>query len=371
MATNALDPSALLSTLPTLLPVGEPTIANPLSALTALIHTVLTGLSFRLQSHSDTPLSPPPESNALLADWAVHTPESHTLLYKHPRSSLTYLFKLVRLGDKALLHGRSLESPATASVEVTIADYTSASFWPWEAKEGAQPLVHGFISSNRVADFASLVKVGLVAKLAPGLEKEGLETTSEQQQPPPQGGPSRPRQPPAQGPEQPYALPPRQPYAGSRNPLSIGADDLLPPGFPPSNPFSPPRLFDPNSGGMFVGPQHPIFGDRGVGGVGELPGRGRRWGGDGWLPEGAVPPGARFDPIGPGPLPGPRFPGGGNPIGGPRFGGGGRMPPGFGGEPDNDEFLPPGMEGEGEDMPPGMVGSSGSSHEQVTDEHTA
>ncbi|KZT62912.1 hypothetical protein CALCODRAFT_489446 [Calocera cornea HHB12733] len=359
MATNALDPSALLSTLPTLLPASSPTLPNPLSALTALLHTILTGLSFRLQSHSDTPLSPPPSSNALLPEWTVHSPESHTLLYKHPRSSLTYLFKLVRLGDKALIHGRSLESPATASVEITIADYTSASFWPWENKDGAQPLVHGFISSNRVADFTSLVKVGLVAKLAPGLEKEGLETTTTnaEQQPPPQGGPSRPRQPPRAGPEPPFALPPRQPYAGPRNPLAVGSDDLNAPGLPPSNPFAPPRLFDPSGGGMFVGPGHPIFGDRdpGVGGIGELPRPGRgRWGGDGWLPEGAAPPGARFDPIGPNP----RFPGPGNPLGGPRFGGqggGGGLPRGFGGEPDNDEFLPPGFEGEGdEEMPPGM-----------------
>ncbi|EJU06235.1 hypothetical protein DACRYDRAFT_73600 [Dacryopinax primogenitus] len=369
MAANQLDPSALMSTLITLLPADEPKISNPLSAVTALLHTILSGLSFRLQSHSDAPLSPPPESNVLLSDWATHSPESHTLLYKHPRSSLTYLFKVVRLGDKALIHGRSLESPATASVELTIADYTSASFWPWEKKDGADPLVHGFISSNRVADFASLVKVGLVAKLAPGLEKEGLETSSEQQ-PPPQGGPSRPRQPPAPGPGPPFTHPPREPYAGPRNPLSIGADDLNPPGLPPSNPFAPGRLFDPNSGGMFVGPSHPIFGDRGVGGIGELPGPGRRWGGDGWLPEGAVPPGARFDPIGPGPNP--RFPGPGGRLGGNPFGGGaGRMPPGFGGEPDNDEFPPSGMENEGNDMPPGMVGPSSATREHETDEHPA
>lgn len=47
---------------------------------------------------------------------------------------------------------------------------------------------------------------------------------------------------------------------------------------------------------MMVGPDHPLFRERfeGQQGVG-----GGTWGGDGWLPQGAVPPGARFDPIGP------------------------------------------------------------------------
>jgi hypothetical protein len=80
---------------------------------------------------------------------------------------------------------------------------------------------------------------------------------------------------------------------------------------------------------MFVGPDHPIFGgrrrepfdDRGL------------WGGDGFLPPMGAPPGARFDPVGPGPLSGR----------GPSRGRGG--PPGagrFSGEPDHDEFMPPG-----------------------------
>jgi proteasome inhibitor subunit 1 (PI31) len=55
---------------------------------------------------------------------------------------------------------------------------------------------------------------------------------------------------------------------------------------------------------MFMGTDHPLFRERfgndgGVGGNGGA-GGGRLWGGDGWLPQGAVPPGARFDPVGPG-----------------------------------------------------------------------
>jgi len=78
---------------------------------------------------------------------------------------------------------------------------------------------------------------------------------------------------------------------------------------------------------MFVGPDHPIFG---IGRGGNHSPRGP-WGGDGYLPPMGAPPGARFDPIGP------------------SFPRGGFAPPGRGGrrldgqDPDNDEFMPPGM----------------------------
>jgi hypothetical protein len=81
---------------------------------------------------------------------------------------------------------------------------------------------------------------------------------------------------------------------------------------------------------MFVGPDHPIFSGRVPGGFGGRGGQGR-WGGDGFLPPMGAPPGARFDPVGP-------FPS--------RVGEGrGRegQPSGRSlGEPDNDEFMPPG-----------------------------
>ncbi|OMH83062.1 hypothetical protein AX774_g1955 [Zancudomyces culisetae] len=78
-------------------------------------------------------------------------------------------------------------------------------------------------------------------------------------------------------------------------------------------------------GGSIVGPNHPIFGPRGQrhDSVGSgIPG------GPQTLPRGAVPPGARFDPIVPfGNIPGIRKPGnrGGT----------------FSGDPDKDEFMPP------------------------------
>lgn len=92
------------------------------------------------------------------------------------------------------------------------------------------------------------------------------------------------------------------------------------------NPFTPPNIFPQGGNGMFVGPDHPIFGGRRREPIGD---RGP-WGGDGYLPPMGAPPGARFDPVGPDPLAG-RGPGSG-PLGGGRSSG----------DPDNDEFMPPG-----------------------------
>lgn len=99
--------------------------------------------------------------------------------------------------------------------------------------------------------------------------------------------------------------------------------------------------------GMMLGPDHPLFRDRFAQPAQPFSGTGAGpFGGDGFLPPGAVPPGARFDPIVPGHVPGPgpagRFPPPGRRGGfsGPgSFGGLGSVR--RSGDPDNDEFLPP------------------------------
>ncbi|KAJ1943909.1 hypothetical protein FBU59_002761 [Linderina macrospora] len=98
---------------------------------------------------------------------------------------------------------------------------------------------------------------------------------------------------------------------GPGNPLEIGRSDLDPLGG---------RLNDPASGGMFVGPGHSIFG-------GNQSREDRIPAGPSFLPPGAVPAGARFDPISPfGDTPRPARPG---PSFGGRSGGSGGGPGGF------------------------------------------
>ena len=214
-------------------------------------------------------------------------------------------------------------------MDIATNDFTSLSFFPFDSKaENLPPLIHGYISSNRVEDFIGQLKLKIIRNIMPGLHKEGYTEGSDPRQSEdgprrelPSNDPARP-QPfsPPYAPERPFREPIRLP---SRNPLEIGRSDLDPLGVDPFSSFGPPPLF-PGSGGdgMVVGPNHPIFG-RGRGTT--SPARGP-WGGDGFLQPMGAPPGARFDPVGPdiGPYPG-GTPGGGNLHG-----------------PDNDEFMPPG-----------------------------
>lgn len=270
--------------------------------------------------------------------------------YKHDQSSLEYVITVSKLGGRTLINGIAnevgafhyasfisfngdLQSERTASLDISTNDFVSPSFYPYDlSAANTSPLVHGFISSHRVSDLMSQFKLKIVAKLMPGLRKEGyseqpeevLPTSSSAQRPAPAPAPVRPEpeHPPFASDVHPGRLP-------LRNPLEIGRRDLDP---VPLHPFQPPPLFPLHGGdddGMFPGPGHPIFGGR----------RGPRadfdhhhgpWGGDGFLPPMGAPPGARFDPVGPNL--GPRGPFGGGRGGSPRNLRG----------PDNDEFMPPG-----------------------------
>jgi len=241
------------------------------------------------------------------------------------------------LGQRTLINAIAVEDDKAASLDISTNDFVSPSFYPYDfTTPNAPPMVHGFISSNRIIDLTSQLKLKIFQKLVPGLRKEGYTeeiaessssaaTSNPSSNNNPQPARTRPQAPPFPPDDYPYGLPPRIP---SGSPLEIGRRDRDP--FP-ANPFSPPSLFPPHGGdGMFVGPEHPIFGGRGRGFGDRGP-----WGGDGFLPPMGAPPGARFDPVGPGIGP---FPPGG-PGGRPRGG-----PPGGGNfyEPDNDDFMPPG-----------------------------
>jgi len=255
--------------------------------------------------------------------------------------------KVSKLAARTIINAIAVESDKAASLDIQTSDYTSASFFPYTPSEaGAQPIVHGFISSHRVADFVQSYKLKVIQKLVPGLRKDGYTESVDESASSSQQGQNQPRPQAPRAPTPPYAR--HDPFGAhpshipSGNPLSIGRRDLDPlPAHP--NPFGPPPLFGGPSGGdgMFVGPDHPIFSDRftpgrggGIGGRGQHEGP---WGGDGFLPPMGAPPGARFDPVGPFGSPLGQGPG----RGGPFRGQGGPSGTGIGG-PDNDEFMPPG-----------------------------
>ncbi|RDB22635.1 Proteasome inhibitor PI31 subunit [Hypsizygus marmoreus] len=336
MTNDILDPSALISLLPTLLPPSSKHLASPQDAIAALLHSIMSAVAFRLVAVDETSPSGSVLANVLPAEWNKNGPGNYTFRYRHDQSSLEFVLKVSKLGGRTLINAIAVESDKVASLDLSTNDFVSPSFFPHDlgAEGNGHPLVYGFVSSNRVADLTSQIKLKILQKLIPGLRKEGYTevtdtSTNAGGSNPPAALYPPPARPQPEGP--PYA-PERESrlpyYVPPENPLEIGRRDLDP--FP-INPFAPPPLFPNSSGGMLVGPDHPIFGA----------GRGRAdrgpWGGDGYLPPLGAPPGARFDPVGPGPLP---------PLPGSGGIGGQGMPPRRGppsGEPDNDEFMPPGM----------------------------
>lgn len=282
---------------------------------------------------------------------------SYAFRYAHSQSSLEYLLKVNRLGSKAIIFGVGLGDDKTASFEIKAQDYVSEG----SLKEAATSsdtdrktaLRNIFISNGRIDDLASLFKTSIIQKLAPGIHKAGYEessssTTADQPRQrqerdearPPQRDPLRDDYPAPARPypfDDPLAAAPRRPYPVGdfpppgfedehelnqpprRSPLAgqpfgnIGERDLYPPGLGPHDPL---RIGPGGGGFRGGGGMHPTFDDPLFGGQG----------GNQPFYNPRAPPGARYDPIGPGDGPphfhgGPRFPGGGRGGGGNPFGG--------------------------------------------------
>lgn len=263
---------------------------------------------------------------------------------------MEYLVKVNRLGSKALIFGVGLGDDKTASFEVKAQDYISEGSLK-EATAGSDKmssLRNIFISNGRLSDLSTLFKLQIIQKLAPGIQKAGYEdtpSTSTTEQPrqreetrPPERDPLRDDHLPPARPypfDDPLAAAPRRPvppgdfpppdfedeyelnrpprgFAPGRPPFgNLGERDLYPPGLGPHDPLR----IGPGGGFHGGGGMHPTFDDPLFGGQG---------GQQPYNPR--APPGARYDPVGPGDGPP-------NLRGGPRFPGGGGRGGGFGGNP--------------------------------------
>lgn len=285
---------------------------------------------------------------------------------------MDYHINVHKLGGKAAVSAIAIGDDRPKNFDVTTREYLSESMLPlsipeeMSTEDAAKKLMDLFISSGRLNDLGALLKIKVIQKLAPSLQKTGYEedggASNTQATParddnstPRPNNPPNPRQPQDPEPARPYPFndplavprqpgrplpepmpgfedeyevnrPPRGGLRDDRYPVGIGHDDLYPQGLGPNDPLRPHLGGGlPRPGGGFGGGMHPTFDDplfRGQGGQG------------GYDP--MAPPGARYDPIGPGGAPrdnrggGPRFPGGGG------FGGPPNPPNPFGGFGGND-----------------------------------
>lgn len=349
---------------------AQPQLQSPYDAIALFSHACMTSVGFRLiglgedhkigqlpppspfpslhQTTSSTthnpiePLSDPTATpQPLPAEWNAHAP-NYAFRYAHTQSAMQYVLKLSRLGAKAVIFGLGLGDDKTASFDVIVADYISPAAFPFpppsqpstlsEPDEGTtqtqtepttpRQLEALFLSPGRITDLASLFKLSILQKLAPGIQKEGYEDTptttttaaassrgeSQRQRPPHDLDPFRPDHFPPPARPHPFADPlaaaPRPPFppAGDfpppgfedeyeigrpprggigvgglvgpgRNPLNIGENDLYPPGLGPHDPLRPGfgPGFGPGGGlpggGGGGGGMHPTFDDPLFGGA--------------------------------------------------------------------------------------------------------
>lgn len=193
---------------------------------------------------------------------------------------------------------------ACTSCELALDEFVPSSALPLRASNAQAIVIDALV--ERIA--SALLPLGSDAAPTPvrSARTQARPTTDAPVQPTPAAAPSR----------------------SSPNPLRIGDADRDPlaasglPPFPSGGSAMPPLASQGD--GMVVGPSHPLFQERTRDRSEEL----GPWGGDGFLPPGAVPPGARFDPVGPFADSAPRFPRGG--------------PRGPSGNPDWDDLPPPG-----------------------------
>ncbi|RKL05037.1 hypothetical protein BFJ71_g3276 [Fusarium oxysporum] len=376
--SEPLSVAAILNGMADALPTHPPNddssdLASSYEVIALLIHSYLAALGFKLLGFDEDKNIPECESLAphLPLQWNSGF-GSYSFVYKHKQSAMTFSIRIDRMGKKVEVRGVAVGDDNIRRFERSISDVVDSRKLPLRItiKDGQEDrsdlpekLRGVFASEQAIADILHDLKVNIVQKLIPKLQSEGYVETAEAeanarserraqeaQNPdrPFRGDPvphPHPLQPPANplpemarprpapvgdfpppGFEDEYEMN-RPPRGGlqmpGRSPYNIGHDDLNPPGLGPHDPlrgsFIGGGLPRPGGGsGM-----HPTFDDPLFGGQGGD-------GSSGFDPQ--APPGARWDPTGPGGNP--RFPGPGSGRGNNPFGGGygGGFGGGFGGD---------------------------------------
>jgi PI31 proteasome regulator len=379
MATP-LAPQAILQRMADALPThpkDDPSsdLSSSYEVIALASHACMSSLGFRLLGFDEEKRIEPE-----IASHAPRLPPSWnagfgtlSFVYAHKQTSMTDVVNVSRMGTKIEVRALAVGHDVIHRFEIAPRDLVDASKLPLRITLGADgaedrsdlPTGVGklFVSEGKLTEFIERFKKEIIQKLVPKLQAEGYVESEDDRDARRQAEdenrgqagrePGRPFHP--AGDPRPYPLadplaephrplrpvpagdfpPPdfedeheigRPPRGGGfampgRSPFNIGHDDLNPPGLGPHDPLRPSFVGGgglPRPGGG--GGMHPTFDDPLFGGHGGQ--------GGGFDPQ--APPGARWDPVGPGfPRPGGNpFGGGGGGFGGGRGGFGG----GYGGD---------------------------------------
>ncbi|KAM5433517.1 hypothetical protein MferCBS31731_007023 [Microsporum ferrugineum] len=329
---RTLTPSSVISTASRSLPQGDGHRLNDARETVALIgHASMVAADFRLIGlGEDHRAALEAESDSVLPrDWNLNR-SAYAFRYSHPHSPSEYLLQVDRLGNKTVVYALALFNGRTTSFDIPTGDFISDSSLPLAATEASsEALANLFVSQSRLDALVGLFDENIVQRLVPN-QKEGQEAggdgdthgslREQAAQQYPSRGPLRDDRSP--GPTRPYPfddpllIPTREPAPagvgdfpppgfedeheinsgprgplqapGGRHPVNIGERDLYPQGLAPHDPLR--GHLGPAGGLASGGGMHPTFDDPMFGG------RGRGEGGY----DLQVPPGARYDPVGPG-----------------------------------------------------------------------
>lgn len=308
---NVLSANSLAGIMASTLPEdSSPHINTPFDAIALASHASMLAVGFRLVGLGDDDRITVDNPPRLPAAWSANAP-NYAFRYAHTQSSMEYLLKINRMGNKAVVLAMGLGDDKTATLDVKAADYTSQGSMPFTLSQPhTTNLFNLFISNGRLSDYGSLMRLNIIQKLVPSLQKEGYQESAATSARQPAREPAPAREDPLRDDRQPPARPHpfHDPLAQPRPHFPHG--ELAPPGFEdpydlnrPLRPMGGPHSDFGNIGErdlypQGLGPRDP-FGNPGFGGGGmhpTLPGfddpRGR-----GYNPQ--APPGSRFDPVGP------------------------------------------------------------------------
>ncbi|KAJ5690793.1 hypothetical protein N7462_005185 [Penicillium macrosclerotiorum] len=323
---NTLGPNHLLGLAAHALRDGPPSLKTPFEAVALICHARMAVAGFKLVGlGEDHKIESPTENPALPIEWNANT--TFAFRYTHTQTTSQYFLKVSRLGNKAVVFALAVDDDRTSSFELSVNDYISESALPLANTENlVGSLQDVYIDQEKLESLVGLFDTNILQNIAPRLSREDFEDPTQapvSREPLQESRPHDPLRDPLRDdslpqPARPYpfddplAAAPRQPnppgdfappgfedefeinrpprgqapgFPGGRNPYTIGDRDLYPAGLGPNDPLRGSMGPGVGSGGGM----HPTFDDPLFGGSGSSGGYDPR-----------APPGARYDPPGPG-----------------------------------------------------------------------